>query len=159
MQGQLAIPGVGEALVDRTLCEARQSKKRQETHRRLGDRGLVDIAPLSVMRIGMLLLFEGWDLRYGNVESKEGGSALSHVHWSKGTPGQRGRALCPQRGLLAPAGNPAGKRRVVMDPATPVFGLSVSQTVGGEAEAKEAGLEESLTGHTCRVAIALNITA
>ena len=146
VQGQLALPGAREALTDRTPWEARQGRKRQETHRRPGAGAWRTSPALSVMRFGMLLPFEGWDLRYGNGESREGGSALSHVHWSKGTPGQIGRALCPQRGLLAPAGNPAGKRRVVMDPATPVFGLSVSQTGGGEAEAKGVGWKKDSPG-------------
>ena len=69
--------------------------------------GLVDIAPLSVMRIGLLLQFEGWDRRYGNVESREGGSDLSRVHWSKGTPGQRGQVPASAEGPPCPCRHPA----------------------------------------------------
>ena len=123
-------------------------------------RGQVDVALLSVLRDGLLRRSEASALRWGDVEVQEDGSARIHVLRSKTDPEAEGAVLYigPDAAAALVAIMPEGF--AVVDPSTPVFGLSASQ-IGRrvDAAAKAAGLGEGFTGHSGRVGMAQDLSA
>ena len=105
-------------------------------------RGQVDVALLSVLRDGLLRRSEASALRWGDVEVQVDGSARIHVLRSKTDPEAEGAVLYigPDAAAALVAIMPEGF--AVVDPSTPVFGLSASQ-IGRrvDAAAKAAGVE------------------
>ena len=133
---------------------------RAETARDARRRGQVDIALLSVLRDGLLRRSEAAALRWGDVEIQEGGSALLHVRRSK--TDQEAEGAVQYIGLEATEAlvgiMPEGL--AVVDPSTPVFGLSESQ-IGRRVRAacQSAGLGDGFTGHSGRVGMAQDLAA
>ena len=131
--------------------------KRQESMSRAEKRGRVDLALLSVMRDGLLRRSEAAQLRWGEVEFRDDGAALLHILQSKtdqegeGTVLYIGRAAAETLQAIRP-------EEPVLDPKTPVFGLSPRQ-IGRrvQAAAKAAGLGEGFTGHSGRVGMAQDL--
>ena len=123
-------------------------------------RGQVDVALLSVLRDGLLRRSEALALRWGDVEIQEDGSARIHVLRSKTDPEAEGAVLyiSPDAAAALVAIMPEGF--AVVDPSTPVFGLSASQ-IGRRvnAAAKAAGLGDGFTGHSGRVGMAQDLAA
>ena len=123
-------------------------------------RGQVDVALLSVLRDGLLRRSEAAALRWGEVEIQEDGSARLHVRRSKTDPEAEGTVLYigPEAAEALVAIMPEGF--AVVDPSTPVFGLSASQ-IGRRvnAAAKAAGLGDGFTGHSGRVGMAQDLAA
>ena len=123
-------------------------------------RGQVDVALLSVLRDGLLRRSEVSALRWGDVEIQEDGSARIHVRRSKTDPEAEGAVLYigPDAAAALVAIMPEGF--AVVDPSTPVFGLSASQ-IGRRvnAAAKAAGLGEGYTGHSGRIGMAQDLAA
>ena len=123
-------------------------------------RGQVDVALLSVLRDGLLRRSEVAVLRWGDVELQDDGSARIHVLRSKTDPDAEGAVLYigPDAAAALVAIMPEGF--AVVDPSTPVFGLSASQ-IGRRvtAAAKAAGLGEGFTGHSGRVGMAQDLSA
>ena len=122
--------------------------------------GLVDVALLSVLRDGLLRRSEASTLRWGDVEIQADGSARIHVRRSKTLPEAEGTVLYIGQDAAAALVDimPAGF--AVVDPSTPVFGLSASQ-IGRRvnAAAKPAGLGDGFTGHSGRVGMAQDLAA
>ena len=123
-------------------------------------RGQVDVALLSVLRDGLLRRSEASALRWGNVEIQEDGSARIHVLRSKTDPEAEGAVLYIGPDAAAALVTIMPEGFAVVDPSTPVFGLSASQ-IGRRvnAAAKAAGLGEGFTGHSGRVGMAQDLTA
>ena len=123
-------------------------------------RGQVDVALLSVLRGGLLRRSEASELRWGDVELQEDGSARIHVRRSKTDPEAEGAVLYigPEAAAALVAIMPEGF--VVVDPATPVFVLSASQ-IGRRvnAAAKAAGLGDGFTGHSGRIGMSQDLAA
>ena len=121
-------------------------------------RGQVDVALLSVLRDGLLRRSEASDLRWGDVELQEDGSARIHLGRSKTDPEAEGAVLYvgPEAARALVAIMPEGF--ALVDPSTPVFGLSASQ-IGRRvnAAAKAAGLGHGFTGHSGRVGMAQDL--
>ena len=134
--------------------------RRGESARDAERRGRVDIALLSVLRDGLLRRSEAAELRWGDVELQEDGSARIHVRRSKTDPEAEGVVLYigPEATTalldIMPLGFPD------VDPSTAVFGLSASQ-IGRRvsAAAKTAGLGEGFTGHSGSVGMAQDLAA
>ena len=123
-------------------------------------RGQMDVALLSVLRDGLLRRSEASALRWGDVEIQEDGSARIHVRRSKTDPEAEGAILYigPDAAVALVAIMPEGI--AVVDPSTPVFGLSASQ-IGRRvnAAAMAAGLGDGFTGHSGRVGMAQDLAA
>ena len=129
--------------------------RRGESARDAERRGRVDVALLSVLRDGLLRRSEAAELRWGDLELQEDGSARLHVRRSKTDPEAEGveevtqalQAIMPED-------------TAVVDPARRVFELSASQ-IGRriDAAAKAAGLGEGFTGHSGRVGMAQDLAA
>ena len=123
-------------------------------------RGQVDVALLSVLRDGLLRRSEAAALRWGDVDVQDDGSARIHVRRSKTDPEGEGAVLYigPDAAAALVAIMPEGF--AVVDPSTPVFGLSESQ-IGRRvnAAAKAAGLGDGFTGHSGRVGMAQDLAA
>ena len=123
-------------------------------------RGRVDIALLSVLRDGLLRRSEASALRWGDVEMQDDGPARLHVRRSKTDTDAEGAVLYigPDAAAALVAIMPEGF--AVVDPSTPVFGLSASQ-IGRRvnAAAKAAGLGDGFTGHSGRVGMAQDLAA
>ena len=104
-------------------------------------RGQVDIALLSVLRDGLLRRSEAAALRWGDMEIQEDGSARLHVRRSKTDPEAEGAALYIGSDAASALVAIMSEGFAVVDPSTPVFGLSASQ-IGRRvnAAAKAAGL-------------------
>ena len=123
-------------------------------------RGQVDIALLSVLRDGLLRRSEADALRWGDVEIQEDGSALLHVRRSKTDQEAEGAVQYigweATEALVAIMPEGLG----VVDPSTPVFGLSESQ-IGRRVKAacQAAGLGDGFTGHSGRVGMAQDLAA
>ena len=112
--------------------------RRGESARDAERRGRVDVALLSVLRDGLLRRSEAAELRWGDLELQEDGSAHLHVRRSKTDPEAEGVVLY------------IGQEATHVDPARRVFELSASQ-IGRriDAAAKAAGLGEGrCPGHT-----------
>ena len=131
--------------------------KRRESAQRASWRARVDVALLSVLRDGLLRRSEAAALAWGDVELQDSGSALLQVRRSKTDPTGEGVTLYIGReaaqGLRAI--RPA---QLLLDPSTPVFGLSPRQ-IGRrvQAAARAAGLGEGFTGHSGRVGMAQDL--
>ena len=123
-------------------------------------RGQMDVALLSVLRDGLLRRSEAAALRWGDVKLQEDSSARLHVRRSKTDPEAEGVVLYigPEAAAALMSIMPEGF--AVVDPATPVFGLSASQ-IGRRvnATAKAAGLGDGFTGHSGRVGMAQDLAA
>ena len=115
---------------------------------------------MSVLRDGLLRRSEAAELRWGDVEFREDGSALLQVRRSKTDPEGEGVVLYigQEAAQALQALLPEGEAAV--DPAAPVFGLSASQ-IGRrvKAAAQAAGLGEGFTGHSGRVGMAQDLAA
>ena len=123
-------------------------------------RGQVDIALLSVLRDGLLRRSEAAALRWDDVEIQEDGSARLHVRRSKTDPEAEGAALYIGGDAASALMAIMSEGFAVVDPSTPVFGLSASQ-IGRRvnAAAKAAGLGDGFTGHSGRVGMAQDLAA
>ena len=158
-----AKPLTAEALaaVKATAKAPRQHQgrvRRGESARDAERRGRVDVALLSVLRDGLLRRSEAAELRWADVELQEDGAALLHVRRSKTDPEGAvlyiGQAAAQALRAIMP------EDAAVLDPATPVFGLSAGQ-IGRRvnAAAKAAGLGDGFTGHSGRVGMAQDLAA
>ena len=108
----------------------------------------VDVALLSVLRDGLLRRSEASELRWGDVEIQEDGSARLHVRRSKTDMESEGAVLYIGPDAAAALVSIIPEGFAVVDPSTPVFGLSASQ-IGRRvnAAAKAAALGDGFTGH------------
>ena len=133
---------------------------RAENARAARRRGQVDVALLSVLRDGLLRRSEASVLRWGDVEIQDDDSARIQVRRSKTDREAEGAVLYigPEATAALVVIMPEGF--AVVDPSTPVFGLSASQ-IGRRvnAAAKAAGLGEGFTGHSGRVGMAQDLAA
>ena len=131
--------------------------KRRESAQRASWRARVDVALLSVLRDGLLRRSEAAALAWGDVELRDDGSALLQVRRSKTDPTAEGVTLYIGRDASQAlmAIRPA---QHLLDPSTPVFGLSPRQ-IGRrvQAAARAAGLGEGFTGHSGRVGMAQDL--
>ena len=120
-------------------------------------RGRVDVALMSVLRDGLLRRSEAAELRWGDVEFQEDGSALLTVRRSKTDPEAEGVVLYIGRDT-AQALQAIRPAEELLDPSTPVFGLT-TRHIGNRvrAAAKAASLGEGYTGHSGRVGIAQDL--
>ena len=123
-------------------------------------RGQVDVALLSVLRDGLLRRSEASALRWGDVEVQEDGSARVHVLRSKTDPESEGTFLYIGSDAASALVAIMPEGFAVVDPSTPVFGLSESQ-IGRRvnAAAKAAGLGDGFTGHSGRIGMAQELAA
>ena len=123
-------------------------------------RGQVDVALLSVLRDGLLRRSEATALRWGDVEVQDDGSARIQVRRSKTDPEAEGAVLYIGPEAAAALVTIMPESFAVVDPSTPVFGLSASQISRRvSAAAKAAGLGDGFTGHSGRVGMAQDLTA
>ena len=134
--------------------------RRGESARDAERRGRVDVALLSVLRDGLLRRSEAAELRWGDLELQEDGSARLHVRRSKTDPEAEGVVLYIGQAATQALQAIMPEDTAVVDPAAPVFGLSASQ-IGRriDAAAKAAGLGEGFTGHSGRVGMAQDLAA
>ena len=91
---------------------------------------------------------------------QEDGSARLHVRRSKTDPEAEGAALYIGSDATSALVAIKSKGFAVVDPSTPVFGLSANQ-IGRRvnAAAKAAGLGDGFTGHSGRVGMAQDLAA
>ena len=115
----------------------------------------MDVALLSVLRDGLLRRSEAAELRWGDLELQEDGSARLHVRRSKTDPEAEGVVLYIGQEATHALQAIMPEDTAVVDPARRVFELSASQ-IGRriDAAAKAAGLGEGFTGHSGRVGMA-----
>ena len=94
------------------------------------------------------------------MEVQEDGSARLHVRRSKTDPEAEGAVLYIGSEAAAALVAIMPEGFAVVNPSTPVFGLSASQ-IGRRvnAAAKAAGLGEGFTGHSGRVGMAQDLSA
>ena len=130
---------------------------RQESAQRVSWRGRVDVALLSVLRDGLLRRSEAAALTWGDVELRDNGAGLLQLRRSKTDQESEGVVLYIGREASAAlrAIRPAEQ---LVDPNTPVFGLSARQ-IGRrmQAAAKAAGLGDGYAGHSGRVGMAQDL--
>ena len=133
--------------------------KRQESTERASWRGRVDVALLATLRDGLLRRSEAAALTWGDVEFQDNGSALLQLRRSKTDQEAEGVTLYigTEASQALQAIRPAEE---LLDPATPVFGLT-TRHIGNRvrAAAKAAGLGEGFTGHSGRVGMAQDLAA
>ena len=131
--------------------------KRQESAERASWRGRVDLALLSILRDGLLRRSEAAALTWGDVEFRDNGSALLQLRRSKTDQEAEGVTLYvgTEASQALQAISPAQE---LLDPATPVFGMS-ARHIGNRvrAAAKAAGLGEGYTGHSGSVGMAQDL--
>ena len=125
-------------------------RRRKETESEAAKRAAVDLALLQVMRDGLLRCSEASALTWGSVQLLQDGSGRLHVARSKTEQSAEGAVL-----YLGPAAIEAllaiRPEEEVIDAATRVFGLSVSQIGRRIKEAtKIAGQGEGFSGHSPR---------
>ena len=134
--------------------------RRGESARDAERRGRVDVALLSVLRDGLLRRSEAAELRWGDLELQEDGSARLHVRRSKTDPEAEGVVLYIGQEATQALQAIMPEDAAVVDPARRVFELSASQ-IGRriDAAAKAAGLGEGFTGHSGRVGMAQDLAA
>ena len=110
---------------------------------------------MSVLRDGLLRRSEAAELRGGNVEFREDGSALLQVRRSKTDPEAEGVVLYIGQEAAQALQAILPEDEAAVDTAAPVFGLSASQ-IGRrvKAAALAAGLGDGFTGHSGRVGMA-----
>ena len=115
--------------------------RRGESARDAERRGRVDVALLSVLRDGLLRRSEAAELRWGDLELQEDGSARLHVRRSKTDPEAEGVVLYIGQEATQALQAIMPEDTAVVDPARRVFELSASQ-IGRriDAAAKAAGL-------------------
>ena len=103
---------------------------------------------------------EAAELRWGDVELQEDGSARLHVRRSKTDPEAEGVVLYIGQEATQALQAIMPEDTAVVDPARRVFELSASQ-IGRriDAAAKAAGLGEGFTGHSGRVGMAQDLAA
>ena len=135
---------------------AREGESAQDAARR----GQVDMALLSVLRDGLLRRSEAAALRWADVELQADGSARLHVQRSKTDPEGVGTVLYIGQAATAALVAVRPEDGALVDPETPVIGLSASQ-IGRRvrAAALAAGLGDGFTGHSGRVGMAQDSTA
>ena len=133
---------------------------RSEAPRTARRRGRVDVALMSVLRDGLLRRSEAAELRWGDVEFREDGSALLNIRRSKTDPEAEGVVLYTGQEAAQALQAIMPEDEAVLDPAAPVFGLSAGQ-IGRrvKAAAEAAGLGEGFTGHSGRVGMAQDLAA
>ena len=133
--------------------------KRQESTERASWRGRVDVALLATLRDGLLRRSEAAALTWGDVEFQDNGSALLQLRRSKTDQEAEGVTLYigTEASQALQAIRPAEE---LLDPATPVFGLT-TRHIGNRvrAAAQAAGLGEGFTGHSGRVGMAQDLAA
>ena len=141
-----AAPGPGQAGGERPGCRAP----------RQGGRRFV----VSAAEMGLLRRSEAAELRWADVELQEDGAALLHVRRSKTDPEAEGAVLYIGQAAAQALRAIMPEDAAVLDPATPVFGLSAGQ-IGRRvnAAAKAAGLGDGFTGHSGRVGMAQDLAA
>ena len=106
----------------------------------------MDLALLSVLRDGLLRQSEAANLRWRDVEFRADGAALIHIPQSKTDQQAEGTVLYIGR-AAAEALQAIRSTDEVLDPHTPVFGLSARQLRRRvDAAAKAADLGEGFTG-------------
>ena len=131
--------------------------KRQESAERASWRGRVDVALLSILRDGLLRRSEAAALTWGDVEFRDNGSALLQLRRSKADQEAEGVVLYigTEASQALRSIRPAEE---LLDPATPVFGMT-TRHIGNRvrAAAKAAGLGEGFTGHSGRVGMAQDL--
>ena len=131
--------------------------KRQESAERASWRGRVDLALLSILRDGLLRRSEAAALTWGDVEFRDNGSALLQLRRSKADQEAEGVVLYigTEASQALRSIRPAEE---LLDPATPVFGMT-TRHIGNRvrAAAKAAGLGEGFTGHSGRVGMAQDL--
>ena len=134
--------------------------RRGESARDAERRGRVDVALLSVLRDGLLRRSEAAELRWGDLELQEDGSARLHVRRSKTDPEAEGVVLYIGQEATQALQAIMPEDTAVVDPARRVFELSAIQ-IGRriDAAAKAAGLGEGFTGHSGRVGMAQDLAA
>ena len=123
-------------------------------------RGQVDVALVSVLRDGLLRRSEAAALRWADVDLQADGSARLHVQRSKTDPEGVGTVLYIGQEATAALVAVRPEDGALVDPETPVIGLSASQ-IGRRvrAAALAAGLGDGFTGHSGRVGMAQDLTA
>ena len=131
--------------------------KRQESAERASWRGRVDVALLATLRDGLLRRSEAAALTWGDVEFRDNGSTLLQLRRSKTDQEAEGVTLYigTEASQALQAIRPAEE---LLDPATPVFGMT-TRHIGNRvrAAAKAAGLGEGYTGHSGRVGMAQDL--
>ena len=134
-----------------------ENGKRQESAERAAWRGRVDVALLATLRDGLLRRSEAAALTWGDVEFREDDAALITLRRSKTDQESEGVVLYigteASQALLAIRPAPE-----LLDPATPVFGMT-TRHIGNrvKAAAEAAGLGEGYTGHSGRVGMAQDL--
>ena len=154
---------VALAAVKATAKTPRQHQgraRRDESARDAERRGRVDVALLYVLRDGLLRISEAADLRWGDVELQEDGSARLYIRRSKTDPEAEGAVLYIGEAVALALQVILPEDAAVVDPEAAVFGLSASQ-IGRRvsAAAKAAGLGDGFTGHSGRVGMAQDLAA
>ena len=131
--------------------------KRQESAERAAWRARVDVALLATLRDGLLRRSEATTLTWSDIEFRDDGAALITLRRSKTDQEAEGITLYigteASQALLAI--RPAAE---LLDPATPVFGMT-TRHIGNrvKAAAEAAGLGEGFTGHSGRVGMAQDL--
>ena len=130
---------------------------RQESSERAFWRARVDVALLATLRDGLFRRSEAAALTWGDVEFRDNGSALLQLRRSKTDQEAEGVTIYigTEASQALQAIRPAQE---LLDPATPVFGMS-TRHIGNRvrAVAKAAGLGEGYTGHSGRVGMAQDL--
>ena len=130
---------------------------RQESSERAFWRARVDVALLATLRDGLFRRSEAAALTWGDVEFRDNGSALLQLRRSKTDQEAEGVTIYigTEASQALQALRPAQE---LLDPATPVFGMS-TRHIGNRvrAVAKAAGLGEGYTGHSGRVGMAQDL--
>ena len=91
----------------------------------------MDVALLSVLRDGLLRRSEAAELRWGDLELQEDGSARLHVRRSKTDPEAEGVVLYIGQEATQALQAIMPEDTAVVDPARRVFELSASRSAGG----------------------------
>ena len=117
----------------------------------------MDVALLSILRDGLLRRSEAAALTWSDVEFRDDGAALLQLRRSKTDQEAEGVTLYigTEASQALQAIRPAPE---LLDPATPVFGMT-TRHIGNRvrAAAKAAGLGEGFTGHSGRVGMAQDL--
>lgn len=121
-------------------------------------RGEVDIALASVMRDALLRRSEAASLTWGDVELLSDGTGRLTIRRSKNDVEGEG-AVCFLGKAAASDLRELLPSDALVDPDTPVFGLSDSQIARRlQAMGQAAGLDFDLSGHSARVGMAQDLS-
>ena len=146
----------GEAALEQIRATAELPRNR-ETPTRARRRGLADIALVSVMRDALLRRSEAAALCWRDFTALEDGSGRITVRRSKND--QEGKGAVLYLGTEATR-DLSALRAVQQGPPERVFGLSPSQINRRlKAAALAAGLSSKVSGHSCRVGMAVDLAA